>query len=153
MPRKVLEAAGDSLGPVFFDPGGSVRDYQGRRLGKAPAVARNDRIVGIAVEIDHRGEVAVDPGLAQHPRSLTGGGVGRRGVMAGTKLSGAGGLGEAATAAETADLAAFLVDGDQQSATGRLLQGPGEILDLIRADDVVAVAFTGNKAVEEDDAT
>lgn len=131
---EVLGAGGDAGGLEALDVGGGVPGDQ-LRIGAEGADA-DDRVGGVGVDVGGGGPVEVDAAVGQSAAEFAGDRAGQLGVVDGAErmVSGEGG---AAAHFEAGDVAALLVDGDDQFlAFGA--QSAGEGGELGRVGDIAA---------------
>src|SRR4029079_1333711 len=108
--REVLGAGGHAGGLEALDVGGGV---PGGEVGVGPEGPYADhRVVRVGVDVGGRGPVEVDPALGEAAAQLSGDVPGQAGVVDGAEGQVAG-EGRTAPDLQAGDVAALLVDGDE----------------------------------------
>ncbi|GAA4943599.1 hypothetical protein GCM10023238_06900 [Streptomyces heliomycini] len=140
---EVLGAGGDAGRLQALDVGGGV---PGDQVGVPAEGAHADhRVVGVGVDVGGRRPVEVDPARGEPAAQLAGDAPGQAGVVDGAErvVAGEGGAG---ADLQAGDVAALLVDGDQQVVPlGPQLRGEGG--DLLGGGDVAAEEGDGGEAL------
>jgi len=149
---EMLQAAGDAQPPMFLDPGGGMAGDRLRVIAKAAAIAANDWIFRIGIQIDHRREIEIDAQIGKHFRGLAGGGP--RGAAIGARGEERRSISnrETALGLETADRPALLIDGDEQIFLGQILEISDEFSRPLRIYDVIFRTFSRQMFIKENDA-
>jgi len=133
--------------PAWHDPGILKAAGKGERHCSHPPWLAAERAVadhwicGVRVDVEDRGEIAVETGCGEFSAHGAAGGAGEGGAVGVAEGPHGGPFGE--RGAEAGDAAAFLVDGDECVGAEEIPQLPSESDELGRGDDV---------AQKEDDA-